>query len=123
MLLGCTNEFDSNIRLNIIPQPNFTESKKGILKLGSEVNLSYNNELCSNVGHLFKSQMNQYLSVNIVNDSQTHIYLELIESGEQENYELTVSKDKILIRSGSEKGLFYGLQSLRQLVIFAEKKT
>lgn len=48
------------------------------------------------------------------------IRLEISREGQSEGYSLTVDRDRILLRGNDEKGLFYAVQTLKQLLFQSE---
>ena len=54
--------------------------------------------------------------------SESAIVLSVDKSLAEEEYQLDVTKKGVIIKGGSEKAVFYGLQSLRQVVFHAKAK-
>lgn len=119
LFLGITNTLFSQI--NIIPQPNNIE-----FGMGSSYKLSQPAELLFNgVGKKSKKQFADYLvgagfSISSHKKSSVKIQLKLVDklihTTSFEGYTLDVTSEGIIITSLSETGLFYGIQSLIQLV-------
>ncbi|RHJ81933.1 family 20 glycosylhydrolase [Parabacteroides sp. AM08-6] len=90
LLLSCAPK--ESLRVNLIPKPAYMEFSGGYLKVGSNQQTS-------------KGESG---SLTAVIDSE-------LASG-PEGYELVVTKQGITLRGGSEAGLFYGQQTLSQLL-------
>ncbi|MET2985594.1 beta-N-acetylhexosaminidase [Aureibaculum conchae] len=107
--------------VRIIPQPNKVEEKQGQLQL--------KNTLTIVTTHTELFQLTNY-AVNMFEDDfklQTHVQSESTgnqvvrfkldkNKNAQDAYKLNVGKQGIDIISATEQGLFYGLQTLRQLI-------
>ena len=112
--------------INIIPQPEHVKISEGQFKVTPKTKLIVSAKAVE-VGNyfndfLFKSADFQ-LSVNERTDNNLpksgFILLELIQEDSslgKEGYELKVSNDKIIITALETAGLFYGVQSIRQLL-------
>lgn len=112
--------------MNLIPMPRKIQNIKEEFKLKKEVNiiLDYN---CSfddlNSAILLQEEINNTFGfkVNITKALNYHIYNTFIclkkkSSMEDEEYKLSVKKDNIEINASTSKGLFYGIQTLIQII-------
>ncbi|MDU2680376.1 MAG: glycoside hydrolase family 20 zincin-like fold domain-containing protein [Clostridium sp.] len=112
--------------MNLIPMPRKIRYIKEEFKLKKEVNiiLDYN---CSfddlNSAILLQEEINNTFGfkVNITKALNYHIYNTFIclkkkSSMEDEEYKLSIKKDNIEINASTSKGLFYGIQTLIQII-------
>lgn len=112
--------------MNLIPMPRKIQYIKKEFKLKKEVNiiLDYN---CSfddlNSAILLQEEINNTFGfkVNITKALNYHIYNTFIclkkkSSMEDEEYKLSIKKDNIEINASTSKGLFYGIQTLIQII-------
>lgn len=119
--IACVSENQSEIHVPIIPQPNKMEIEKGNLKLDREIVLLCNTETLVPLAEKFKTEVADRISVKVEGDKKATIKLDLIaDLKNDESYFLQISKKLIIIRAGSEKGVFYGIQTLKQLMLFSE---
>ena len=111
----------------IIPHPVSYEPLKGKCALSSKTVIYVADKslvrpatmFCSNVA----AEKNLRLTVvEGVAPSKGAIALSIDKSLGQEEYHLHIAKSGVVIEGGSEQGVFYGLQSLRQVVCFAKGK-
>ncbi len=120
-LYSCSPTVEEPVEINIIPQPNTTLGKKGFLKINDKTNLSVNDEKLLSVAKLFITQLNEKQEIQISEVKNTLIALQLIEPVQpSESYILEISGKKIIVKAHSVNGIFNGLQSLRQLFLFAK---
>lgn len=118
---SCVSNNQSKIEPSLIPQPNKMELEKGILKMNVETTLSVNNENLLPLAEKFKTDVAERISVKVDNSEKAKIKLELTANDEsEESYSLRTSKKEIIVRAGTEKGIFYGLQTLKQLILFSD---
>lgn len=112
--------------MNIIPAPNKIKFLEEKFKLKREVNiiLDYNSSFDDlNSAILLQEEINNNLGfkVNITKALNFHIYNSFILlkkdfSMEEEEYKLSIKKDSIEIIASTSKGLFYGIQTLIQII-------
>ncbi|RLD79413.1 MAG: hypothetical protein DRJ07_11810, partial [Bacteroidetes bacterium] len=128
LLISCTNKQDNKIynkNIGVIPQPLSSKQLDGAF------------ELLDNVGIIVKSSKEETLftakylqeRTNLITGFRIDIFSEQKETGQtivllekslegesnKEAYQLEVTKDKIII-SGEGAGLFYGVQTLLQII-------
>ncbi len=121
-LFGCSTN-RQRPKINLIPLPNKIETESGTLKLENEITLYANNEVLNPVVRQFKSEIKSLVPVEIVNSEKAILFLELNNKGKNNNsYFLKSTKKGIHISAGSPRGIYYGLQTVRQLFLFAEKE-
>jgi len=107
----------------IIPQPNEVLLKKGTSTISTSTLMAYPESL-KNSANFFNTYLNKYyhfqLDAIAENAAPTTniIQLTLTNTKKQDNgsYHLLVNDNKIIIESNSEEGIFYGIQSLIQLL-------
>ena len=132
-IIGCsTKPNDSHLKLEkipFIPLPHIVESSNLFLSVNelNSIQIKIKSERIDAVVNDFKIFWKQQTSYelpinNNLNDNSKSISLELNSSSEmlKEFYELKIDKKGIVIISNSEEGLFRGLTTLKQVVIFSE---
>ena len=124
LVLSCSTKYqevlNSDHDYQIIPKPNELIIKKGRFLLNSNTaiistkNLAQEAEYLSN---MFSSVSNISLDINSSAINKRNIKLELDSTIENiEGYNLSVKYDAIVISGKTNIGVFYGIQSLRQLL-------
>ncbi|MCR4692489.1 MAG: beta-N-acetylhexosaminidase, partial [Firmicutes bacterium] len=92
------------IEMNIIPTPKKTEINDGFLRIKTVKIINMPNDL----------RIKNALKGFAVNDKG--VLLEIcMENGESEAYTLKIESEKITITSGGAAGVFYAIQTLRQI--------
>lgn len=109
--------------VQIIPQPNKIEVGKGNFKWNAKTKIfitSNNNELKETANYLATvlSNITGY-SVEIKKgktNAKNALILHLGKDGSEESYVLNIDKDRIIIEASKPAGVFYGIQSLLQMI-------
>ena len=121
--LSCENKYQ-NVENKaedyvIIPKPVLLEAQKGRFLIDHKTKIS-GTESLSNEGDYLARLLSIAIDGTIEYISQEtegNIILEIDQSIEsEEGYTLIVTYDKIVIKGKSGNGVFYGIQSLRQLI-------
>lgn len=117
LAVSCINQ---DVTLNVIPKPLDVEYFTGVFDFdeGSRI-VPIDEELCG-VGTVFSSDVEAVLGYPLSLDTgrgfRGDVLLDLSEELGPEEYMLDVTDDDILVKGGSPAGVFYGLQTLRQLI-------
>ncbi len=120
LTISCVSQKQPEIPISIIPQPNQIIFESGNLKLNGKIGLSCNTETLLPLSEAFISDVSDVISIKTGVNKKAKITLEIKESFKgEECYLLQVSKKGIVIQAGAEKGIFYGLQTLKQMILFA----
>ena len=111
----------------IVPRPVSYEPQKGKVSLTSKSVVYVADKSLVHPAEIFCSyvaaEKELHLSVvEVAPKSKSAIRLSLDKSLGEEEYLLDIAKTGIVIKGGSEKAVFYGLQSLRQIVFHAKGK-
>jgi len=114
--LGFSSNFDSKI----IPAPDKQIFLDGFFKLNDNTTINYPNEFKNSVNFL-SSYLNQgeaqYLFIKNKNASKNFVHFLLDEKlSNDEAYKIEIKKNGITITSRDNKGAFYAIQTLRQLI-------
>ena len=115
-----TNEKTVNADgFNIIPYPSSITAKSGAFEINSDTKIVANDaakKVAVQLAEKLKTATD--FDLTFANDrTRNAIIFELDESIEHdEGYTLSVSNDKILAKAKTENGLFYAMQTLRQLL-------
>ncbi|MFD1630265.1 beta-N-acetylhexosaminidase [Pseudopedobacter beijingensis] len=115
LFLLISNVVFAQNEIAIIPYPNDVELKTGKTDLQKGVFITGNSEQ--------KVYLKKILKDSGISEQngKKGIQIDLLQtstmSGNPEGYELSVSKGKIAVKAATETGVFYGIQSLRQLLL------
>ncbi|MCY1722500.1 beta-N-acetylhexosaminidase [Prolixibacteraceae bacterium Z1-6] len=109
-----------NSQLVVIPQPNNVEIKAGVLKLDKNCTISFNSAELKPLAELFAEQIKDDIELKITDAEQAKIQLQLTGTRDAESYSLATSRKGVTISASTEKGIFYGLQTLKQLLLFSQ---
>ncbi|MBI9033879.1 MAG: family 20 glycosylhydrolase [Bacteroidales bacterium] len=108
--------------VNIIPAPVSLVQNKGYFTVNEKTQISIpaGHEEVKNIAGFLAQALNQILAVEvpiIEVDAEKGIIFKLDSSiDKQDAYQLSIDKNAIVLSAASAKGLFYGLQSLLQLL-------
>ena len=119
-LLGCqpsSNKNPFNPKTSIIPMPSMLELKEGFFEAKF---INFNNDFKSREFELFKEQLENYYPKKTIfskstNSKNFEIKIDETIYKDTPYYELSINQDFIELR-GAKKGVFYGLQTLFQLI-------
>jgi hexosaminidase len=126
LFYSCTSEIDDTLITGIIPAPSLMERQNGKFVLNHSVSIFYNDEDLKSTADYLAGKFENLVSIKsrlILKENQSSvkkgIYLHLdpalTELG-TEGYRLIVSEKNIKVSSVSPAGIFYGIQSLLQLI-------
>ncbi len=126
--MGCsdpTSDTTTGFHYDIIPQVQELEKQEGHFKLDDITKIFIQPDV-NEIRSFVAKQLSDYLKaagvekcpVNVAQNSTSKgIFLSINPNIEaREGYNLTVSRDKIELEAKQPKGLFYGIQTLRQLI-------
>ena len=106
----------------IIPRPQLFQEKEGVFVLNQGTSIMVQEELTTKANQLknyLEPALGFYLSVTSKLLSGNYIELKkdknLVQLG-NEGYKLEINPNKISLSAFSEKGIFWGIQTLRQLL-------
>jgi len=105
--------------IHIIPQPNHIEVSEGSYQMGNVVTYYVDKKAANEQKHLLRLLENEMnLTTKKESSSRASIRLVLNKKRNQdaESYTLDVNQKGITIESATNAGLFYGIQTLRQLI-------
>ena len=114
-------------RVEVIPQPRQTELLNGVFDIGNDVIIICQNEL-SDVVSLFNKRLSNVMGftfpVQTKGATNGNITLKVTPAiTEKEGYALVIKPSDIQIEASSVEGVFYGLQTLKQLIFNSEDRT
>jgi len=123
-IFSCTTQEKVRSNLPVIPAPNFVSEQSGEFTFSSLTQIQFdakNPEVKSVAdfldGLFEKSAGFKLQQVATAENNQGVIRLSLVESSAKEgSYELNINPDMIEVQANSVVGLFYGIQTLRQLL-------
>ena len=114
---GCNKQIEKPIEPNIIPKPLSQTIEKGVFILDEEINLIVNDDL-KKVANYFKSYIKEAYQIEFSKDnSSKKVVLKIDENIiNEEAYHLNIEENSIVIEAKTQKGAFYAIQSLIQLL-------
>ena len=112
---------EKQLEINIIPLPNSIEIRSGILKLDKKISVNTNSDVVRKVVEQVNRETEGVFVLRITNETKADLQITLNENNEEsEWYKLQTTPKGILIEAESEKGTYYALQSLRQMILFSD---
>jgi hexosaminidase len=118
------NAYANENIIRIIPQPNELIMRSDYFEINSDLSIYTDNmslyRLIDYTATILKEEWGVNANVLASKPSRNAIYLELLSKSDKESvesYQLKITKDGVTISSTSEQGLFYGIQTLRQIVM------
>ena len=129
ILCLCTVALSKNFALQkepmIIPKPNKIELANGYFFVTDQTPIYANNQAKEIASYLQNALMKDAeLSLRLTNSKKQKGILLMIDAKANNaigSYQLHIEKRKITITASSVTGLFYGVQSLRQMILFSPK--
>ncbi len=126
-LTGCTSEPTDLTVNSIIPKPVFVEAAGGTFRLTphSDIYVQDGSEEMVRLGNYLADRLNPAtgLGMEVISSGaepgRGDILLSLADVGEElgdEGYELNVSEKGLSVKANKPAGIFYGIQTLRQLL-------
>jgi N-acetyl-beta-hexosaminidase len=116
--------------ISIIPKPVSVQTGKGEFRLNSDVRIfipapsAELTKICTIFSNEIKSMTGLELPDSNEEMSKKVILIKLTGKADihHESYTLGISSKQVLIKASSNQGIFYGLQSLKQLILTAKKE-
>lgn len=109
--------------LAIIPEPVSVKEKTGFLTLSNPIEISAGNEAgVSHVTSYLKDKLESATAYQVVlgKSAKAQIHFEILKTQNpqlgKEGYQLSVNNDQVTISANEANGLFYGMQTLLQLL-------
>ncbi len=120
LLISCDNPSGETKTVNIIPKPKQMELQPGSFKLESGMGLEIQSSDIERVGSFIKNDLKSIAGLDLTTGAgkvEDAVVLSLDESiSNEEGYILNVSKSGIEIKAATPAGIFYGYQSLLQMI-------
>ena len=108
----------------ITPRPVSYEAQEGVFSLSKKTAVYVADKSLAHPATLFcsyvEAEMGLHLAVVEKMPKSAAIALSIDKTLAEEAYTLNISKSGVVLKGGSEKGVFYGLQSLRQVVFHSQ---
>jgi len=115
------NVTEKPLEINIIPLPNSVDRSSGFLELSRQLTVNTNSDLVKKVVEQINQETGGVFTLRTTNDTKADIRITLdVNNEESESYKLQTTPKGILIEAESDKGTYYALQSLRQMILFSE---
>jgi hexosaminidase len=121
-IFSCQNQKNNEVTPGIIPKPDLYVDAKGYFRTGTNLQVSYTDPSIVPVLKTFAGQLEKKIKIDLTGNQEGDIVviIDKKETPGKEDYLLNIEPKKITIRANSKRGIFYGLQSLRQLIIFGK---
>lgn len=118
--------YAQDVLFPVIPEPVFSKSKSGVFQIQSHTKLLYAPELKADAA-LLNEAIKSYTGYQLTGNtkkagSQILLKLDSIAVKEKEGYHLSIQNNQLQITGHDQAGVFYGLQSLIQLLKPQSKK-
>ncbi len=120
---SCCEDQSVELSRSIIPKPQEMVFGEGSFKVGRKVDIVASSEQALPTANFLKEllESSSSKSVTVKTGAEQAGAINLVldpsfENSNKEAYTLNVAKDNIVIKAGDVAGLFYGVQSLRQLM-------
>lgn len=110
--------------ISVIPQPKSIEAFEGLFTIGKDIKIHYKGDL-KDVASVLSNELNTKNEVQeFEGENKNQILLSISgnENLKREGYELTIDKNGIKI-VGDKAGVFYGVQTLIQLLVEGDSET
>lgn len=107
--------------INVIPKPQKVSLGQGYFSFNPQTKLVYVDNALKSVAYAYQNVLKNEFSIQVTHQnnkvlSENVIYLQLDSKLGKEAYVLDVQTDKIVCKASGNAGLFYGLQTLAQLI-------
>ncbi len=111
--------------LNIIPEPASTEVFDGSFTLAETTPVYADCEKSEETAQYFAEELSKRAGLNVEvdttgsGDDEEGVYLEITDNVDlphEEGYHLEIEENRVKVRASTQQGLFYGIQSLLQLI-------
>lgn len=107
--------------INVIPKPQKVSLGQGYFSFNPQTKLVYADNALKSVADAYQNVLKNEFSIQVTHQnnkaiSKNAIYLQLDSKLGKEAYVLDVQTDKIVCKASGNAGLFYGLQTLAQLI-------
>ena len=116
----------SQVNNFIIPKPTYQKNEKSIFHLSSNTSILYSDELKFESSFLIKTihqQTGISLKNNLENNNKIILIVDTTSKIEKEAYELKIESNQISIKSSHAHGVFYGIQTLIQMLPLQKSET
>lgn len=121
LLSSCQNvqKEEHSTNLHLVPYPAKVYEQKGEFQLTTNTTIVAKDESSKSIATLLQDllQTSTDFEIEIAdNGSSNAISLETVKGMKDEAYTLSVQSNKVVIKASSASGLFYGIQTFRQLL-------
>ncbi len=124
MVFGCNKNVEVkeyNKGINIVPYPALLTKQDGVFSLDKKTTILSNSESAEKVSVYFQDKISSSTGINLKQTnsaSENYISFNVDNTSElaEEAYTLTVTTGSIEVNAATEQGLYYGMQTLLQLL-------
>ncbi|HNF17727.1 MAG TPA: beta-N-acetylhexosaminidase [Chitinophagales bacterium] len=102
----------------IIPKPNIQVEKPGFFTISPNTTIHIQDSACQNIVNYFQAYLHNFYQFNLIENTnqQNGIYLQIDTLLPLSSYSLVIDSTTIVLKGGSESAVFYGIQTLIQLL-------
>ncbi|MBK8883981.1 MAG: family 20 glycosylhydrolase [Bacteroidales bacterium] len=122
LIFVCTMTYGQESAINLIPQPAEIQKTGGSFQLSSSSKISYSNQECRKIAELMAAKLKTATGFSIKSEQNTSGSIQLnlnkgpVEKLGREGYSFVSSSKGVVISANEPAGLFYGAQTLLQLL-------
>ncbi len=122
LIFVCTMTYGQESAINLIPQPAEIQKTGGSFQLSSSSKISYSNQECRKIAELMAAKLKTATGFSIKSEQNTSGSIQLnlnkgpVEKLGREGYSFVSSSKGVVISANEPAGLFYGAQTLMQLL-------
>lgn len=124
LLFMCSCQFGMAPKvISVIPKPESVSIGRGYYNLSDGITLSLGDNSLKSVAETFTEEAKGLSRISLVQGKSANIELNLDNTveGNDEAYHLLIKTKKITLRAKNANGIFYGLQTLRQMILFGKQ--
>lgn len=114
LLFNCPTAIKAQSAIHVLPLPNTIKSQPGVFTLNRASGLSFDNSF--QVSATFLKDFIEKGSPIQLQQNEAILFIKDEQIDHDEGYQLTVSPKQIEIRAKTDRGAFYAVQTLRQLL-------
>lgn len=118
-ILSVTDSFAQDRKISIIPEPNSIKSLEGIFRLKGNTKIFVSDQSLTEVANLLQAELKLKGKIQKTTNqanAKNIIYLSLDSALAEQQYKLDITSEKIVCQASSAAGIFYGIQSLFQII-------
>lgn len=121
LISSCTTSKKSKDQANVIPHPMQYLKKSGGFSITSDISVKCNSALLKIQEKDLTDFFQEYFSVEIkhaknIGEANIKIYIDKHQNLGEEGYSLTIGKEEIVVKANTKVGIYYAIQTIKQMV-------